>query len=142
MHEHLVFGYPGHDGDRTMWRTRLIDGPRGKCQRSRSKRPKAQGFQHVVRSDPERLRPQPVAAAGRLAEETGFNVICATGYYYEGEGAPAYFGFRSLFADIVAEVSGADGAPSSPKGSPRYGHQGRRDQTAPARADHRTMSSP
>ena len=39
-----------------------------------------------------------------MAEKTGINIIAATGYYYEGEGAPAYFHWRSTMGDISAEI--------------------------------------
>ena len=39
-----------------------------------------------------------------ISEKSGVNVICSTGYYYEGEGATAYFKFRSTLGDIEEEV--------------------------------------
>jgi len=102
MHEHLVFGYPGHDGDRTMWR--IDDDVLVANASAAVETAKAQGFSTLFEVTPNDCGRSPLLLR-QVAEETGFNVICATGYYYEGEGAPAYFGFRSLFADIVAEVA-------------------------------------
>lgn len=39
-----------------------------------------------------------------VAQATGINIICPTGYYYEGEGAPAYFKYRSSMTDISTEI--------------------------------------
>jgi phosphotriesterase-related protein len=102
MHEHLIFGYPGHEGDRTMWHIddeTLMGNATAAVQAAQ-----AQGFGTLFEVTPNDCGRDP-RFLRRVAEKTGFNVICATGYYYEGEGAPAYFGFRSLFADIVAEVA-------------------------------------
>lgn len=30
----------------------------------------------------------------KITEATGLQIICATGFYFEGEGAPPYFSFR------------------------------------------------
>lgn len=48
--------------------------------------------------DPELLR--------RVAERTGLNIICATGYYYEGGGSPLYFKLRSGMhgVDVYQEI--------------------------------------
>ncbi|HEX7064447.1 MAG TPA: phosphotriesterase-related protein, partial [Bacillales bacterium] len=39
-----------------------------------------------------------------ISERTGLLIICATGYYYEGEGAPVYFKFRSGLGDAEKEI--------------------------------------
>ena len=39
-----------------------------------------------------------------VAEQTGLNIIAASGYYYEGEGATAYFKARSRMKDIVPDI--------------------------------------
>jgi phosphotriesterase-related protein len=46
--------------------------------------------------DPELLK--------EIAEKTGLNIICATGYYYEGEGAPAYFKFKQALGSAEEEI--------------------------------------
>jgi phosphotriesterase-related protein len=102
MHEHLVFGYPGHDGDRTMWSISEETLIANACRAVEAA--KAQGFGTLFEVTPNDCGRSPELLR-RIAEATDTNIICATGYYYEGEGAPAYFGFRSLFADVVAEVS-------------------------------------
>ena len=102
MHEHLVFGYPGHDGDRSMWSIDDDTLVANACKAVLAA--KAQGFSTLFEVTPNDCGRNPQILR-RVSEETGFNVICATGYYYEGEGAPAYFSFRSLFADVVAEAA-------------------------------------
>jgi phosphotriesterase-related protein len=102
MHEHLVFGYPGYEGDRTMWsaeESTLLGNAAAAITAAR-----ASGFRTLFEVTPNDCGRNPVLLK-KMAEENDFTVICATGYYYEGEGAPAYFGFRSLFADVVAELS-------------------------------------
>src|SRR5699024_8425216 len=39
-----------------------------------------------------------------IAEITGLQIICATGYYYEGEGAPPYFKFRQMFGTAEDDI--------------------------------------
>jgi len=39
-----------------------------------------------------------------IAEKSDMNIVCSTGYYYEGQGASAYFKFRSTLGDIEAEL--------------------------------------
>ena len=40
----------------------------------------------------------------RLSRETGVNIICSTGYYYEEESAFAYWKFRQKFTNIEDEI--------------------------------------
>ncbi|WP_308302384.1 phosphotriesterase-related protein [Bacillus sp. V5-8f] len=46
--------------------------------------------------DPEILR--------EISERTGIHIICATGYYYEGEGVPAYFKFKQALGAAEDEI--------------------------------------
>ena len=39
-----------------------------------------------------------------ISERTGAQILCSTGYYYEGEGAPAYFKFRQALGSAEGEV--------------------------------------
>lgn len=101
IHEHFCFGYPGYHGDLT-----LGDNDRDEIIRvgvSVAERAKAHGVRTVVDAtpndcgrDPELLR--------EISERSGIQIVCSTGYYYEGEGAPGYFKFRSAFTDIVEEI--------------------------------------
>lgn len=102
IHEHVQFGYPGSDGDRTMWRydedlvldrwVRALTGARGA------------GFTTIFDLTPNDCGRDPLVLR-RAAEAAGIAIVAATGYYYEGAGAPAYFTFRGMFTDIVAELA-------------------------------------
>jgi phosphotriesterase-related protein len=39
-----------------------------------------------------------------VSEKSGVRIICATGYYFEGEGSSAYWKFRSSLGDICEEI--------------------------------------
>ena len=101
MHEHFLFGYPGYAGDVTLGPFRH-DEAMQTCL-AVAERLKSHGVKTVVDAttneagrNPEFLR--------ELSERSGLQIICSTGYYYEGEGAPAYFKFRQAFSDIQQEV--------------------------------------
>ncbi|MCL6437007.1 MAG: phosphotriesterase-related protein [Rubrobacteraceae bacterium] len=101
VHEHFVFGYPGYQGDVTF-------GPYDREEALRvglevAERVKSHGVSTVMDAtpndcgrDPELLR--------EISERSGINIVCSTGYYYEGEGAPAYFKFRRSFGVAEGEI--------------------------------------
>jgi len=101
MHEHFVFGYPGYAGDETLgafdWEEALRIGI------SVAERLKAHGVQTVVDPTPNDCGRNPEILR-EISERSGIHIICATGYYYEGEGAPAYFKFRKAFGDAEQEI--------------------------------------
>jgi len=101
IHEHFLFGYPGYAGDLTLGPFRY-DEAMETCL-AVAERLKQHGVKTVVDAttndtgrNPEFLR--------ELSERSGLQIICSTGYYYEGEGAPAYFKFRQAFGDVQQEV--------------------------------------
>jgi Predicted metal-dependent hydrolase with the TIM-barrel fold len=101
MHEHFVFGYPGFAGDRTF-------GPFDRANAleisiAAAKRAKAHGIRTVVDATPNECG-RDVTILKEVSEASGVNIICATGFYYEGEGAPAYFKFRNALGDGLQEV--------------------------------------
>lgn len=102
VHEHFAFGYPGTDGDRTMW-TYDEDAVLASAAAAVEVARRSQ-FATIVDLTPNECLRDPVLLR-RIAQDNDVNVVCSTGYYYEGEGAPAYFRFRSLFADITAELT-------------------------------------
>lgn len=67
-------------------------------------RARAAGFTTLVDATPNDCGRDPLLLR-RIAEDNDLHVVCATGYYHEGEGASGYFRFRSLFADVVAELT-------------------------------------
>ncbi|MFZ5823218.1 MAG: phosphotriesterase family protein [Bacillota bacterium] len=101
VHEHFVFGYPGFAGDLTLGtpdREAVLLTTTGVAARVQ-----AHGVKTVIDvtpndcgRDPELLR--------EISERTEVQIVCATGFYYEGEGATAYFKFRSLFGDALQEI--------------------------------------
>ncbi|WP_290590142.1 phosphotriesterase-related protein, partial [Alicyclobacillus sp.] len=101
MHEHFLFGYPGYQGDVTL-------GPFNREEAIAvgvdvARRLLAHGVQTVVDPTPNDCGRDPLFLR-EISERTGLQIICATGYYYEGEGAPAYFKVRRAFGDAEAEI--------------------------------------
>jgi phosphotriesterase-related protein len=101
MHEHFIFGYPGYQGDITL-------GPFDREATLASLqqlvgRIKSHGVQTVVDATTNESGRDPVFLR-EVAERNDINIICSTGYYYEGEGAPAYFKFRANLVDIMPEI--------------------------------------
>lgn len=100
MHEHFFFGYAGYNGNS------LYENDKNEIIRiglEVANRAKAHGVQTIVDAtpndsgrDPELLR--------EIAERSGINIIFSTGYYYEGEGAPAYFKFKQGLGIAEEEI--------------------------------------
>ncbi|NTW38723.1 MAG: phosphotriesterase-related protein [Cellulomonadaceae bacterium] len=102
IHEHFAFGYPGSDGDRTMWtydQAQILARATEMAADLRSS-----GLRTVFDLTPNDCGRDPVLLR-TVAEENDLTIVCSTGYYYEGEGAPSYFKFRSIFADVTAELT-------------------------------------
>ncbi|MGI6513594.1 MAG: phosphotriesterase-related protein [Syntrophomonadaceae bacterium] len=101
MHEHFIFGYPGYQGDVTC-------GPFKKDEALKNcievvEEMMALGLKTVVDATPNECGRDPLFLK-EVSEKTGLNIICASGYYYEGEGAPAYFKQRAGLGDIAPEI--------------------------------------
>ena len=101
IHEHFLFGYPGYSGDITC-------GPFDKnaCLKDGIKMAedvKACGIKTVVDATTNECGRNPEILE-EISEKTGLNIICSSGYYYEAEGAPAYFKFRSALGNAVNEI--------------------------------------
>jgi phosphotriesterase-related protein len=104
MHEHLMIGYPG-------WRADSVrPGPGAdemfaKCV-DRIEELKDRGFTALLDPCPNDLG-RDVEFIAKVAQKTGFQIICSTGLYKEAEGATAYWKFRSNFGpvgDAMAEL--------------------------------------
>lgn len=102
VHEHFSFGYPGFEGDATMWAATETD-PVADARRAAAK-VQAYGVRTVVDLTPNDCG-RDVRLLAAIAESTGLNVVATSAFYYEGEGAAAYFRTRSLFTDVVAELT-------------------------------------
>ncbi|MCV2394302.1 hypothetical protein OEB99_08275 [Actinotalea sp. M2MS4P-6] len=102
VHEHFFFGYPGHDGDRTMWHydeQEIVDVAGTVVDKMR-----AYGVRTMFDLTPNDCG-RDVVLLKRISEQYDMHVVATSGYYYEGEGAASYFKFRSLFSDIVKELT-------------------------------------
>lgn len=101
IHEHFYFGYPGFQGDMTIGTSDFeIKKQQGvKVARFMQE----QGVQTVVDPTPNECG-RDVKLLKAVSEETGLNIICATGYYYEGEGATPYFKFRQQLGIAEEEI--------------------------------------
>lgn len=100
MHEHFFFGYPGYNGNSHY--------PVDKEEILRvglevADTVKSHGVKTVVDATPNDTGRDPELLK-EIAEKTGLNIICSTGYYYEGEGAPAYFKFKQGLGTAEDEI--------------------------------------
>ena len=100
-HQHVLFGYPGWEGavlspfswEETMKKAvKVLLDARERC-----------GLQTVVDATPADCG-RNVAFLKELSERTEINIIASSGYYYEGEGAPAYFKFRMAYGNAPEEI--------------------------------------
>ena len=101
MHEHIQFGFPGFHGDVTLggWnRQKALDRIKKHLDIAKS-----HGVNSIVDATPNECG-RDAAFLKEVGETFGLNIVCATGFYYEGEGGTSYFRFRSNFADIVSEI--------------------------------------
>ena len=104
MHEHLLIGYAGWEADT------LRPGPTRremvKVCVDRIEELKSEGVASMLDPCPSDLG-RDVELAAKVAQQTNFQIICATGLYKEDEGGTAYWKFRSNFgpqADAMAEL--------------------------------------
>lgn len=91
IHEHFIFGYPGFQGDVTLGAFNEAEALEQAIAIARLWQ--SYGVQTVVDPTPNECGRDPLFLK-KISEATGLQIICATGYYYEGEGAPPYFKFR------------------------------------------------
>ena len=101
IHEHFVFGYPGYSGDITL-------GPYNREEALEvginvAKKVLSYGVKTVVDATPNETG-RDVELLKTISKISGLNIICTTGYYFEDEGAPAYFKFRSTLGDAESEI--------------------------------------
>jgi phosphotriesterase-related protein len=101
IHEHFIFGYPGFQGDVTLGafhEEEALEQAIGIARLMMS-----YGVQTVVDPTPNECGRNPLFLK-KISEATGLQIICATGYYYEGEGAPPYFKFRQGLGTAEEEI--------------------------------------
>jgi phosphotriesterase-related protein len=100
MHEHFFFGYPGYNGN-SVYPVDRDDVLRVSMETA--DKLKAHGVKTVVDATPNDSGRDPELLK-MISEKTGLNIVCSTGYYYEGEGAPAYFKFKQGLGIAEEEI--------------------------------------
>lgn len=101
IHEHFIFGYPGYQGDVTLGpykEEEALEYAIGVARLMMS-----HGVQTVVDPTPNECGRDPLFLK-KVSEATGINIICSTGYYYEGEGAPPYFKLRQELGTAEQDI--------------------------------------
>jgi len=101
IHEHFVFGYPGFQGDVTLGGFNEEEALETAI--AAAKQMMSFGVQTVVDPTPNECGRNPHFLK-KVSEATGLQIICATGYYYEGEGAPPYFKLRQGLGSAEEEI--------------------------------------
>lgn len=104
MHEHLLVGYPGWDSDTV----RPGPGPADQFRVAVDwvQELQALGYSTLLDPCPNDLG-RDVELMAKVAQHTGFQIVCATGLYKQGEGGHPYWHFRSRFGsgvDAIAEL--------------------------------------
>jgi phosphotriesterase-related protein len=104
MHEHLLVAYPGSEADT------VNPGPDAAERFSRCvdriEELKSLGFTSMLDPCPSDLG-RDVELMAKVAQKTGFQIICATGLYKQSEGGYPYWQMRGAFgptADAMAEI--------------------------------------
>lgn len=100
-HEHVIFGYPGFQGDVTLGpfdHDAALTACVAVAETLRSR-----GVQTVVDATPNDCGRDP-AFLREVSERSGLKILCASGFYYEGEGATTYFKFRFSLGAGVQEI--------------------------------------
>jgi len=101
MHEHIVFGYPGWYGDSTVApfdRQAALEAGLDTMEQL-----KAYNVATFVDATPNETGRNPELLRD-VSEKSGINIVCSTGFYYEGTGASAYFKFRNMVGDGEEQI--------------------------------------
>ncbi|MFT9597621.1 phosphotriesterase family protein, partial [Mesobacillus sp.] len=101
IHEHFIFGYPGFQGDVTLGAFNEESALEEAINIARFMQ--SFGVKTVVDPTPNECGRNPEFLK-KISEATGLQIICATGYYYEGEGATPYFKFRQALGTAEEEI--------------------------------------
>jgi phosphotriesterase-related protein len=101
IHEHFIFGYPGFQGDVTLGAFNEEAALEEAVKIARQMQ--SFGVQTVVDPTPNECGRNPEFLK-KISEATGLQIICATGYYYEGEGATPYFKFRQALGTAEEDI--------------------------------------
>ena len=101
MHEHFLFGFAGFQGDATLGGFKEEEYTRDCIQAVEDAR--AYGVETIVDATTNECG-RNVRFLKKIADLTGMQIICSTGYYFQAESAFAYWNFRKGFADIQEEI--------------------------------------
>ena len=101
IHEHFIFGYPGFQGDVTLGGFDEEEALKEAINIARYIQ--SFGVKTVVDPTPNECGRNPEFLR-KISEATGLQIVCATGYYYEGEGATPYFKFRQALGTAEEEI--------------------------------------
>lgn len=101
IHEHFLFGYPGYSGDVTLGPYDGEEVLRNGIEAAKTVM--KYGVKTVVDPTPNECGRDPEVLKS-ISEATGLQIICATGYYYEGEGATTYFKFRQALGTAEKDI--------------------------------------
>lgn len=101
IHEHFLFGYPGFEGDVTLGRFNQEEAVENAVTAARNVM--EYGVKTVVDPTPNECGRNPKVLK-EVSEITGLQIVCATGFYYEGEGAPPYFKFRQMLGTAEEDI--------------------------------------
>lgn len=101
IHEHFLFGYPGFEGDVTLGPFNQEEAVENAVKAARNVM--EYGVKTVVDPTPNECGRNPEVLK-KVSERTGLQIVCATGYYYEGEGAPPYFKFRQMLGTAENDI--------------------------------------
>ncbi|MCX6008302.1 MAG: phosphotriesterase-related protein [Chloroflexi bacterium] len=119
IHEHFAFAYPGWTADDSIApydRQAVIDNSLKIAQLAKSV-----GIQTIVDPTPNDCGGRDPLVYKEVSKQTGVNIICTTGLYFEKEGSPAYWESRvawgvdlskmisELFIKEITEGIGATG---------------------------------
>jgi phosphotriesterase-related protein len=104
MHEHLMVGYPG-------WQSDTVRAGANAAERfsicvDRIEEIRSLGYTSMLDPCPNDLG-RDVEFMAKVAQKTGFQIVCSTGLYNETEGGVPYWHFRSNFGpqvDAMAEL--------------------------------------
>lgn len=102
MHEHLVIGYPGFESHTTHPGAAAAE--RFAICVDRIAQIQDLGFRTLLDPCPSDLG-RDVELAAKVAQQTGFQIICATGLYKQSEGGFPYWHFRSSFEPQVEAMA-------------------------------------
>lgn len=101
MHEHFCFGYVGFEGDRTLGGFKE-DEYTEICKKMVADA-RAYGVETIVDATTNECG-RNVRFIKKMADLTGINVVCSTGYYFQAESSFKYWEFRQGFGDVDKEI--------------------------------------